>query len=404
MPTPTLEQIIANARALVQSSQSDKALELLSPLISGNENNVLLLQIFGEVLLETNDLETAYQILTTACELDPEAELGTEKFFYLGQIIGGIDGINYLDKGLNKLNNQLNLVNSDQGEKDPVLVELAKLYETKNALIAYLIKKLNQGIFAKIEIWMTDLCMEPEAEEQCNNLIEYSLKLDGENPEALSLLASIRISQQRTDEAKESLLKSWNLFQARKTKLEEAANTIQNQDQNESNDDPTKLDSFEVGIEYIDLIQPFLTLARFAIELEAYDLATSISSNTQDINEDILEAYYYESLAQILEAKKSYSEKNQIKDDYRDIDLKALQSSQDSDIKDAILEAKSSLTIGYKIINSDAGAEADPELIEQVNDLLQQLGGPSMSDLLPQRRNDADEEGWEEEIFSEDEA
>ncbi|KAK7678193.1 hypothetical protein QCA50_018759 [Cerrena zonata] len=327
MPSATLEQVISNARALVQSSQSDKALEILSPLIPGNENNVFLLQIFGEVLLETNDLETAYEVLTAACELDPEANAGTEKFFYLGQIIGGNDGLKCLDTGLN-----------------------------------------------------------------------------GQNPEALSLLASIRISQQKPEEAKDSLLKSWELFHSKKAQLEESANKIQNESSEVVNDD--NADAFEVGVEYIELIQPLLTLARFAIELELYELAMTIASNTQDINEDILDAYYYEAFANILSAKKIFADSNNInkdQEDYRDLDLKAVKTSKDENIKQLLDEAKSLLTQGFKIINSDIGADSEPELVEQVNDLLNQLGGPSMADLMPQRRNEADEEGWEDEINSDEE-
>ncbi|ODV67137.1 hypothetical protein HYPBUDRAFT_153046 [Hyphopichia burtonii NRRL Y-1933] len=404
MPSATLEQVISNARALVQSSQSDKALEILSPLIPGNENNVFLLQIFGEVLLETNDLETAYEVLTAACELDPEANAGTEKFFYLGQIIGGNDGLKCLDTGLSKLNNQLSLIENNQGENDQILVDLSKIYKDKESLIKYLIKKLNQGIFAKIEIWMTDLCMEPEAEQQCNDLISYSLRLDGQNPEALSLLASIRISQQKPEEAKDSLLKSWELFHSKKAQLEESANKIQNESSEVVNDD--NADAFEVGVEYIELIQPLLTLARFAIELELYELAMTITSNTQDINEDILDAYYYEAFANILSAKKIFADSNNInkdQEDYRDLDLKAVKTSKDENIKQLLDEAKSLLTQGFKIINSDIGADSEPELVEQVNDLLNQLGGPSMADLMPQRRNEADEEGWEDEINSDEE-
>lgn len=392
MPSANIDQVIANARALIQSSQSDKALELLTPLMPENETSVPFLQIFGEVLLETSDLENAYEVLTSACTLDAEAELGTEKFFYLGQIIGGFDGTKYVDVGLAKLSDQLKLIQEEQGERDFLLIQLAKLYPTKDLLISYLIKKLNQGIFAKIEIWMTDLCMEPEAEQQCDDLINYSLLLDPENPEALSLLASIRISQQRPGEAKESLLKSWALFQAKKSALEESANKLQ-----ENNED-----AFDVGMEYVELIQPLLTLARFAIELESYDLAISITSNTQDVNEDILDAYYYEALANILNAKKLYHQSNNVNEDYRNIDLDTLKSATDENIQNSLKEAKSALVIGYKIINSDAGSEAEPELVEQVNDLLNQLGGASMADLLP-KRDDGDDEGWEDEIDSDDE-
>ncbi|CUM46128.1 uncharacterized protein AC631_01432 [Debaryomyces fabryi] len=392
-----IDQIIADARALLQFSQAEKALELLTPNFESNSSNISFLQIFGETLLENNDLENAYDVLMKACEIDPTGDKGTEKFLYLGQIIGGPDGLKYLDNGLNKLSIQLNAINEDKGEDDEVLVELSKLYETKEELQKYFIKKLNQGIFAKIEIWMTDLCMEPEAEAQCNDLIAYSLKLDDQNPESLSLLSSIRISQQRVDEAKDALEKSWALFQDKKTKLEEAANNLQVNSENKS-----QPDSFEVGLEYMELIQPLLTLARFAIELELYEIATTISSNSQDINENILESYYYEALANILSAKQiAYKLQSSNVEDYRDLEIKQLLKSQNSDIKAFIDEAKSALTQGYKITQTDS-VDADPELIEQVLTLVDELGGPIISELMPQK-NEAEEEGWEEEINSDEE-
>lgn len=392
-----IDQIIADARALLQFSQAEKALEVLAPNLESNDDNVPFLQIFGETLLENNDLENAYDIFVKACELDPNGDRGTEKFLYLGQMIGGFDGIKYLDKGLDKLNTQLNAINKDNGEDDPLLVELSKLYESKLLLQNYIIKKLNQGIFAKIEIWMTDLCMEPEAEVQCNDLISYSLKLDDKNPESLSLLSSIRISQQRIEEAKVALKKSWSLFQDKKTKLEEAANDLQTDTEEKNHPD-----SFEIGLEYIELIQPLLTLARFAIELELYEVAINISSNSQDINENVLESYYYEALANILAAKKASCKVQSIDvEHYRDLEIKHLMNSPNPDVKEFMEEARSALTQGYKITQNDS-VDAEPELIEQVMSLVDVVGGPVMSELIPQRRNE-EEDGWEEEIKSDEE-
>lgn len=375
-------EIISNARALLESSQAEEALEMLAPIFESNQENVRFLQIFGETLLENNDVETAYDVLIKACKLDAHADSGTEKFFYLGQIIGGDDGLKSLDIGLNKLNQQL------LGElaNDEVLMELAKLYPSPEQLKKYLVKKMNQGIFAKIEIWMTDLCMEEVAESKCNELIEYSLSLDPQNPEALSLLSSIRISQQRTDEAKEALVNSWKFFQIKKVQLEESANNKEGED------------SFEVGLEYVELIQPLLTLARFAIELELYQEAVGISSNVTDINDNVLEAYYYESLAHLFSAKQLVE--NSECEDYRDIQIDTLKTSLNPDIINLLTEAKSTLTLAYKVINSES-ADADSDLIEQIQSLLSELGGPIMSELMPQRN--IDEEGWEEEIYSEDE-
>ncbi|CAX45597.1 conserved hypothetical protein [Candida dubliniensis CD36] len=380
------DEIISQARAYLETSQPEKALDLLYPYIESQIDSVPYLSILGETYLENNELEKAYQILIRGCELDPEANQGFEKFLYLGQIIGGQDGINYINIAINKLQSLLS-EDEDLNKK------------------SFFINKLNSAIFAEIEIWMTDLCMESEAELKCNELIDYSLQLDNTNPEAFSLLSSIRISQQRNQEAIEALLKSWELFKLKKTKLEEMANTTK-PDQSQPQSSEVN-DSFEIGMEYVELIQPLITLSRYAIELEQYDLAIQISNNVQDINENILDSYYIESLANILKSKKILQPNN---DNYKDIELSKLLNESNDEINLILQDIKFSLTMAYKIINSDIGEEFDQGLIEQINQLLQELGGPIMSELMPSRRrgnenndDDDEEEDWEDEIVSDDE-
>ncbi|CAH2352855.1 assembly chaperone of RPL4 [[Candida] railenensis] len=384
-------ELVGLASALLQSSQAEKALELLAPHAEAKQNDVSYLQAFGETLLENNQVETAYQVLTHGCDLDPNASKGVEKFLYLGQIIGGQDGINYIDVGLRRFEEQLNIVtsNDESVEADEILVELGKIYTTKDAIAKYLIKKLNQGIFAEIEIWMTDLCMEPEAESRCDGLITKSLAIDDKNAESWSLLASIRISQQRPEDAKEALAKSWELFNEKKTDLEEAAQ------QQTTNADA---DNFDVGLEYVELLQPLLTLSKLAIESELYEIAIQAASSSQDIDESLLDAYYYEGLANLLEAKRLYCVKEGKKKDYRDIKLP--KTVGDSEIQAFIDDSRIALTNGYKISQVD-DSEVDEEVVEQVNELLKEVGGVLMSELMPKRAGDDEDNGWEDEIYSE---
>lgn len=387
-----MDSIIGRARALLQSSQEVKALEILTPEISKYPENVPLLQVFGEALLEANDVETAYNVLQKAIDLDPEATQGVEKFLYLGQIIGGSDGCNLINVAINTLNDQLQKLMSEdttEAENDTSLKELAKLYNTPESLKTYLISKINQAIFAEIEIWMTDLCMEPEAEEQCDQLISHSLNLDPENPEALSLLALIRISQQRQSEAEEALQKSWDLFSQKKQYLE-----VQQSKEGE-----------EASFEYIELTQPLLSLARFAVELAMYELAPQIAVAISEINDNCLDCFYIEGLAYVLKAKQLYSQQAKVESpdaDYRDLDLRLLLSSEDEAIKTCIADAKSALTQGYRVLNTDDAEALDPELVEQVNEMLSALGGPVLSELMPERGGD-DLENWEDEIVSDEE-
>ena len=101
------DEIISQARAFLETSQPEKALDLLYPYIESQIDSIPYLSILGETYLENNELEKAYQILTRGCELDPNANEGFEKFLYLGQIIGGQDGINYINIAINKLQSLL---------------------------------------------------------------------------------------------------------------------------------------------------------------------------------------------------------------------------------------------------------------------------------------------------------
>jgi thioredoxin-like negative regulator of GroEL len=50
---------------------------------------------------------------------------------------------------------------------------------------------------------------DPGAESNCEELLKSALQVDPENTEALQTLASVRMSQQKPDEAKEILEKAW---------------------------------------------------------------------------------------------------------------------------------------------------------------------------------------------------
>lgn len=50
---------------------------------------------------------------------------------------------------------------------------------------------------------------EPEAEKTCEDLLSLALAADPGNPEALQSLASVRMSQQRPEDAKKCLEEVW---------------------------------------------------------------------------------------------------------------------------------------------------------------------------------------------------
>lgn len=53
---------------------------------------------------------------------------------------------------------------------------------------------------------------DPAAPKTCEDLLNSALQTDPGNPEALQALASVRMSQQRPDDAKQCLEQSWSAW------------------------------------------------------------------------------------------------------------------------------------------------------------------------------------------------
>ncbi|KAJ7903503.1 hypothetical protein B0H14DRAFT_3851303 [Mycena olivaceomarginata] len=72
-----------------------------------------------------------------------------------------------------------------------------------------------RALVGQVEIWMDpsyDLCFDPAAEKTCEDLLASALQTDPGNAEALQALASVRMSQQRPDEAKQCLEQAWSAW------------------------------------------------------------------------------------------------------------------------------------------------------------------------------------------------
>ena len=69
-------------------------------------------------------------------------------------------------------------------------------------------RKLADTLCAVTEVYMTDLSWEKDAEQRCETLITEATMLAPDVAETWQTVANVRISQARTDEAKEALKRS----------------------------------------------------------------------------------------------------------------------------------------------------------------------------------------------------
>lgn len=157
--------------------------------VKSDPENLELRQLISEVYFLRGDAERAMEHLQKSVELDPDGlQGGFSKFFWLGQILGGDKGLDWYSRGITGIRR------SQQ--------ELGKT--EKGQIVA--------ALLGMIEIWMTDLCMQPDAESQCEKLAAEAMLLEDENPECWSILGSIRISQSRNQDACVSLERAAELY------------------------------------------------------------------------------------------------------------------------------------------------------------------------------------------------
>jgi hypothetical protein len=133
---------------------------------------------------------------------------GPEKFLWLAQLSeeGGQDSVSWFERGAAALRSQIQTI-TESLESRP----LAR--EQLEASIAEKRKRLAETLCGVVEVYMTDLSWEEDAEQRCEALITEATMLAPEVAETWQTVANVRISQSRTEEAQEALKRSLGLWE-----------------------------------------------------------------------------------------------------------------------------------------------------------------------------------------------
>lgn len=360
-----MEKAIAEAREQLDLQNVKQALRILKPykksVATGGQDRLDLVQVFADAYLENGQVEKAYSLIERSCQLDSDGKIGgCAKFFTLGQITGGPDGISIIMKGIEN-------VSAIAGD--------SLSQEQANMMV--------NGLLAMIEIWMTDLCMEKEAESECEELISKAMEIsEGKSSEVWSVLGSIKISQQKFGEASEAFTKAWEFFQMKKESIEEQLTE----------------ESVSSHAEYLELLQPAISLAKMCIEMGLYEISLQIVAAIKDIDEDNLESYYLEGFTYYLMAKlEQFKQQNQslqlspenIYEFNSHVQELPLDIKNES-LKDIIYEARVSLSFASKFSeNAESDDEMAKEIIQGVYGLLNEIGGAlDITELMKLKRGE----------------
>ncbi len=177
-------------------------------------------------------------------------------WMYLGQLEEGLSALNYFKKGTDALQASYDNNNLPDNEKIGLSRELSCAY----CSIA--------------ELYMSDLCFEPNAESQCEKYLELANLICEDNPQALQGMANLRINQCKPDLALPLILRTSSIIEQIMSQLS-GCNLDDDLDdvQMEQNDVETTMGELE------ELLPPFdfcLSTCRILFELNEFTRARSL--------------------------------------------------------------------------------------------------------------------------------
>ncbi|KAK8137712.1 TPR domain-containing protein [Apiospora sp. TS-2023a] len=181
----------------------------LSQSQTGSDSALAALNLLGQINIEIGEFEVARSFFLKAVAIDEDGSRsdetggGPEKFLCLAQLSeeGGQDSVKWFEKGAAALKNQI------QKYED-----VKKLTDEQEILLDELRQKHAMTLCAVSEIYMTDLSWEADAEARCEALVTEATLVAPDFAETWQTLASVRISQERFDDAKAALNRSLELW------------------------------------------------------------------------------------------------------------------------------------------------------------------------------------------------
>lgn len=227
----------------------EECLVLCQQAVSQDEACVDALQLYASVLIELGQIETAREALLRAVTASPNA--GYEKYLALAQLSTANDSLGYYSEAARILKGLLPSV-------------------TDTEVLKTMHRQLSNIFASAAELYLTDLCFEEGAESRCEALVAESIAADASNPEGLRLQADLRLSQDRKEDAKASMLACLALW---------------------------KDLSFD-DLQY-PLYEQRLAMSKVLLEVELFEEATEVLEGLLEEDDSVIDSWYLLGIAQV---------------------------------------------------------------------------------------------------------
>jgi tetratricopeptide (TPR) repeat protein len=185
MPVDTMMVLAEHA---LQEGNHAAACEFFESALHREPHNIDVLEAYGEVMFHhVHDNERARTLFVHSVEVSPD--VGHVKFLNLAQLSDGAEAVACYDNACRVLRAELTRCKTADARD-----------ETNRALC--------EAKTALAELYLTDLCDEENAEQRCEAALNEALRYCRESVEVHQTLGSLRLSQERCEEALASLLQA----------------------------------------------------------------------------------------------------------------------------------------------------------------------------------------------------
>ena len=244
----------------------------------------------------------------------------------------GKDSLEMYVKGIQLMEREIQNISSSEATTDDPSKELRMLLSSAHCAVA--------------ELYMTDLCDNDEAEQECDRSVLKAIEVDESNPEAWQTKARLHLVKKEFDVARGDMKRSTDLWLPKYTSvLENKASA-------------SDFDRVEVC--------PLLYSTRIAtskvlIELEEWDAATQVLDGLIEEDEDVVETWYLLGWLNKLRADFEISTANGSADD----DSRATSDGYRGNARYYLKKATQ--------VHSKTPTD-DEQLMEHIKELLEELG------------------------------
>ncbi|ORZ40080.1 hypothetical protein BCR44DRAFT_35705 [Catenaria anguillulae PL171] len=189
--TATPDALFSQAQSILADTQDpDHPLALLNQSLTQDPSHLPSLELAATLLLDQGQAQQAYDLLSRYHALDssnPSVEL------YLGQLSGGHAAVASFRHAVTLLESQLATAATQEAADD-------------------MRAKAVDALCSIAEIYMTDLCFEPDAPDTCLSVLAQASAIAPANPTPYLVLASVHISRSAPHDAKAALVRGLDLW------------------------------------------------------------------------------------------------------------------------------------------------------------------------------------------------